>query len=155
MALPSGCLAPLPTSPPACWPPLPKSQECQEALLDAGIGPNANCGSRAIGYRQALEALQGWHAAGADSVDDPSVVGTPFVLCLFVAARHGARGLSAPPLQCAAPALLRRAGATHSPVCTPQPWLETGAAPPPKLALPSQLPAPSRTPSPLPLPACS
>ncbi|KAL4434476.1 hypothetical protein ABPG75_000917 [Micractinium tetrahymenae] len=36
-------------------------QECQ-MLLDSGIQPNSNCGSRAIGYRQGLEFLQRCHA---------------------------------------------------------------------------------------------
>lgn len=31
-------------------------------LLDAGLQPNSNCGSRAIGYRQGLEFLQRCHA---------------------------------------------------------------------------------------------
>ncbi len=42
-------------------------------LLDAGIQPNSNCASRAIGYRQAGEALQRWHA-DPDSVTEQSVV---------------------------------------------------------------------------------
>ncbi|KAI7839677.1 hypothetical protein COHA_006486 [Chlorella ohadii] len=47
--------------------------ECQEVLLDAGIQPNSNCASRAIGYRQAGEALQRWHA-DPDSVTEQSVI---------------------------------------------------------------------------------
>lgn len=36
----------------------------QEAqwMLDQGIKPDSNCASRGIGYRQALAALQHWHA---------------------------------------------------------------------------------------------
>ena len=48
-------------------------QECQEVLLDAGIAPNSNCASRAIGYRQAGEALQRWHA-DPESLTEQSVV---------------------------------------------------------------------------------
>ncbi|KAL4419077.1 hypothetical protein ABPG77_002218 [Micractinium sp. CCAP 211/92] len=36
-------------------------QECQ-MLLNGGMQPNTNCGSRAIGYRQGLEFLQRCHA---------------------------------------------------------------------------------------------
>ena len=49
-------LAHLPTSSARLPAPLPLSvlplQEVQEVLLDAGIAPNSNCASRAIGYRQ-------------------------------------------------------------------------------------------------------
>lgn len=40
----------------------------QEAqwMLDQGIQPNSNCASRGIGYRQALSALQHWHAHPRD-----------------------------------------------------------------------------------------
>ncbi|PRW59253.1 tRNA dimethylallyltransferase 9 [Chlorella sorokiniana] len=47
--------------------------ECQEVLLDAGIAPNSNCASRAIGYRQAGEALQRWHA-DPESLTEQSVI---------------------------------------------------------------------------------
>jgi hypothetical protein len=32
------------------------AQECQ-GLLEAGVKPNSNCASRAIGYRQAIDFL--------------------------------------------------------------------------------------------------
>lgn len=54
--------------------PLLAAQEVQEVLLDAGIAPNSNCASRAIGYRQAAEALQRWHADPA-SLTQQSMVG--------------------------------------------------------------------------------
>lgn len=42
-------------------------------LLDAGLQPNSNCGSRAIGYRQGLEFLQRCHADPA-GVTEQAVV---------------------------------------------------------------------------------
>ena len=48
---------------PQVLPPYP-SLPVQEAqwMLDQGIQPDSNCASRGIGYRQALAALQHWHA---------------------------------------------------------------------------------------------
>lgn len=64
----AACNAPILPAPP---PPLPP-QECQ-MLLDGGILPNSNCGSRAIGYRQGLEFLQRCRA-DPGSLDEQAVV---------------------------------------------------------------------------------
>lgn len=48
-------------------------------LLDAGIPPNSNCASRAIGYRQAMEFLQrcrAAEAAGVATADADGAAGT-------------------------------------------------------------------------------
>lgn len=56
-----------------CIQPQPRLQCClltvQEAqwMLDQGITADTNCASRAIGYRQALLALQHWQAHPADA----------------------------------------------------------------------------------------
>lgn len=50
----------------------PPLQECQ-MLLDGGMQPNTNCGSRAIGYRQGLEFLQRCHA-DPGSITEQAVV---------------------------------------------------------------------------------
>lgn len=61
-------------------------QECQAMLLDAGIEPNTNCGSRAIGYRQALEFLQRCHA-------EPGALGEPAVIELVKSIQAASRKL--------------------------------------------------------------
>lgn len=55
-------------------------------LLDAGITANTNCGSRAIGYRQALDALAAWHA-------DPGALSEGAVLGLVQAIQAASRQL--------------------------------------------------------------
>lgn len=77
-------------------------------LLDAGIQPNSNCASRAIGYRQAGEALQRWHA-DPESITEQSVV-SGGLLC------------------CSQPSCAATVGAVHAAVFMPQAACATAEA---------------------------